>query len=873
MGFQPGDTVANYHLLDKIGEGGMGVVWRAQDLRLGRQVALKVLPDVFARNPKRLARFQQEARLAASLNHPNIATIHGLDTVDGAPVLVMELVPGETVADRLRQRGPWEYHEALPLFQQIAAALAAAHDEGIIHRDLKPANVKVTPEGRVKILDFGLAKAYDEVDGMPSSDEAPTLTETPTRTGAVVGTANYMSPEQLRGHVLDPRSDLFQLGVLFFEMITGRHPFHGPTTVDVQHSILRGRPQVESALGKAPLEFLRVTDKLLEKERDYRYLDAHSVEVDLRTLWRDSSEVPLSATSALTPSRPARRAWIAGLVGLALLALVAGLLRWLPHGGQATASSVPDRLVPLTEAGGDNVAPSFSPDGNGVAFISDRGGQWDLWVTLVAGGDPVQITNTPEVENDPAWSPDGARIAFTRDRQTENASDIFVVPALGGVERKVIQGAYDPAWSPDGRWLTFAENVEGWSRIGKLDLDDPGTRIPLTPMEEGIFHRSPAWSPDGDWIVFNRSQGGASGRLVSIPSSGGSPVELIDDPQGVFTRDAAFTPDGRYVLHASDRGGSTNLWRVRFPRGSNPERITSGAGPDLDVDVSADGKRLAFSTRQFDSLVVAVSPAGEAAETLAVFEGGAAWSVSLSPDGSRVAFSRKATGRPWSLSVVRRGATRVEPVIDSPFDMLWPRFHPDGQSLIFFTWPGRQRVGRVNLDGTGLTWLTGPERDASYPDISPDGARLAFVRPGVVEDTEAIVVLSLSDGTERVVVENATLPCFSPDGRRLAFARSRSYSGGIGFLDLDGTGEPVWLTSSGTWPTWVKNGRAIAYGDTRGGSAQQAWAAPLDGGPRWRLGAYTWNGGHFPFAVDASGAIVSTDSHGGKATLWLAEYD
>ena len=871
MAFQSDQILLNYRLIEKLGEGGMGVVWKAEDQRLGREVAIKVLPDAFARDPKRLARFEHEAKLLASLNNPNIATIHGLELFGDVPLLVMELVPGETVAERISRHGPWTYEGALPLCQQLSAALAAAHDSGIIHRDLKPANVTVTPDGRVKVLDFGLAKALEEAVPDLSSDDAPTVTRTPTRSGMVVGTANYMSPEQLRGMPLDRRSDLFQLGIVFCEMVSGRHPFSGQTSVDVQHAILRSSPQLEPMSGEVPAGFLQVVGKLLEKESDYRYPDAHSVEVDLRTLRRDSSEIEVSSWSPAARRRSGRR-WLWSAAAVAGLALGAWLLWGNRPDTSKPSAAVPARLVPLTEAGGSNFDPSFSPDGKSVVFGSNRGGAWDLWITLVSGGDPVPITTTPETESDPVWSPDGTRMAFTRQRLNENKTDVFVMPALGGVARRIAEEAYEPAWSPDGQWLAYVELMGGWSRIARIKVGEPDSPIPVSTIEEGRFHRNPTWSPDGEWIVFTRSQGGDSGQLVQVLSQGGSPIVLTADPPGVFSRDPVFTPDGRYVIHASDRGGTTNLWRVPF-LGGEPERVTSGAGPDGDVDVSNDGKRLVYSNTQFEGLVVSIAAPSANQTVLTSIVGGTTWGVSVSRDGSRIAFSRKLAGRPWTLMHAARDGTDVKPVADVGMDMIWPRFTRGGESLVFFTWPGHQRVGRINLDGTELTWLTDEDESAGYPDISPDGAWLAFVRPGDVEDEQQIVVRSLDDGSEPVVIDNATLPCFSPDGQLLAFAAARSYSGRIGVVDLSGDRSPRWLTPSGSWPTWLPSGQEIAYADKHTDGNQRAWATPVSGGEPRLLGEYVWNGGHYPFAVDPSGAIVSTDSRMGLSTLWLAEYD
>jgi len=870
LSLQPGQVLSHYRLAEQIGAGGMGVVWKAEDTNLGRDVAIKVLPEDFRGDPERLGRFEREARLLASLNHPNIATIHGLEKIGDIRLLVMELVPGETLGHRL-SRGPIVADDALPLFRQMASALHGAHAGGVIHRDLKPANIKITPDGQIKILDFGLAKALGD-EPKAIADQSTVIH---TRTGVVAGTANYLSPEQLEGKELDGRSDLFQLGMVFFLALAAKHPFAGATSVDTHHAILRGPPQWEHLEGKVSVELQRLIGKLLEKQPDFRYPNAKAVEVDLRTLERDSSSgaAAFSSASIVRPRRRGRtgtRPWIAAAFGLVVI--VAGAWWWLDRQPAADRGAVPSRLRPLTEAGGEHDYPRFSPDGSSVVFTSNRGGSWDIWITMVAGGDPLQITDTPEIETEPAWSPDGTRMAFTRYRPDENTSDIYVMPALGGTARKIVDGALDPTWSPDGSWLVFGKAVDGWERVAKVALDAPGRIVAVTEPEDGFFHRDPVWSPDGKWIVYTRSPGGPSGRLMRVSSGGGTAVPLTDDPEGVGSYQPVFSGDGRWVIHSSDRGGAINLWRAPFD-GGPPEAVTSGPGSDNSADVSSDGRRIVFVNRRSDTRIVEVDPTGEP-RSLVEFERGTGWCPVISPDRRWIAFSRKPAGRRWSIFVMPREGGKLRTLLDTHLNMMWPRFHPDSRSIVFFTWPGRQRVGRVNLDGTGLIWLTPEEVEAGYPAVSPDGEWLAFVRrrPGS-QGKEDIVVRPFAGGPERVVIPDATLPDFSPDGRFLAFAASRSFAGRVGVVELDG-GEPRWLTSSGTWPTWMPDGEAIAYADERGDRPQRSWIVPLGGGEPRLLSEYRWSGGHYPFDVDpATGGLLTTDQVGERSAIWLAEYE
>ncbi|MEJ2190665.1 MAG: hypothetical protein P8Y93_14950, partial [Acidobacteriota bacterium] len=333
-----------------------------------------------------------------------------------------------------------------------------------------------------------------------------------------------------------------------------------------QHAILRSVPSVVPTPDQAPEDFSRILGKLLEKSLEYRYPDARALLVDLRTLKRNTSSEgavrnsmasrlrPLSATSRGLTRRRLLAIVATGVVVVAAVALgVAGLLHLLA--ARPAPSPVPSRLAPLLDVGGNAMNASFSPDSKSVVFASDRRGNWDLWIALVSGGDPVQITDTPEIETGPTWSPDGSTVAFEKQRLDGQATDLFLMPALGGEARKIIENASDPAWSPDGQWIAFADASTGWSRIAKVSPDAPGKLVPVTEPEEGFFHRRPCWSRDGREIIFSRSAGGGSGQLWRVPSAGGEPEPITDPSDGSANNSPSITPDGRYIVYASVRGG------------------------------------------------------------------------------------------------------------------------------------------------------------------------------------------------------------------------------------------------------------------------------------------------------------------------------
>jgi Tol biopolymer transport system component/serine/threonine protein kinase len=855
-------TLGPYKIDRVLGRGGMGVVYQATDPRLGRSVAIKVLPgtsDALA-----LGRFLREAKTVAALQHPHIAVLHDVGREGDTSYLVMERLEGESLAAAI-DRGALPWKDVVRIGEQIAGALEHAHGLGVLHRDIKPSNIMLAPGRGAVLLDFGVAlrdKTWARDTEVPGRTET---VERLTRAGTMIGTVAYMSPEQLQEQALDQRSDLFQLGATLHEAVTGTHPFGGPTNVDVMHAILRTAPRPLRELCRAPEELSRIVGKLLEKDPEYRYPDARALLVDLRSLERSSTAS--TAPTLAAPRRGRKLPWPALSAVLAALSLLAGLA--LGGRGHGASSAAPARLVPLSHGEGNDASPSFAPDGKSFVFASDRGGNWDLWVGLVNGDPPVRITETLENEGQPAWSPDGTRVAFRRARRGETASDVFVMPALGGHARRLAERALDPAWSPDGGWIVYADVAGGWARLVKARSDGSGAAVAVTAVEAGYFHRHPSWSPDGRTLVFNRSPGGLVGEILTVPSEGGTPRPITHDPDGTQNLSATFTPDGRYVVHASDRGGTLNLWRIPAV-GGRPERITSGPGQDFDPQVSSDGKRIAFMLSLVATRILSVPLDGGEPRSLLSLSGSEAWGPDVSPDGSSVVFALKVPGNPWRLSVLPQPAGPMRPLLEGQPDIVCVR-HAGTSGFLLFDSRGTAggRIGRVRADGTGLQWLTEEGQDRTYPDLSEDGRLLAFV--GTSGGRGDIVVRDVASGAERVVVENATLPRFSPDHRSLAFARSRAYAG-VGVVALNG-GEPIWLTSSGTWPTWMPDGASIAYADVGSAGGQVARVVPTQGGVARDLSSYRWRSTHFPFVVSSDGhSLLTTDTADNKSTLWLAEY-
>ncbi len=462
-----GSRVGPYEVVEAIGAGGMGVVFRARDHALARDVAVKVLPAAFADDDERRQRFAREARLLAALNHPHIAQVYGIEDSSAGSAIVMELVPGRTLRDLIRS-GAIGTREALAYARQVALALDAAHEKGIIHRDLKPDNIKVTPDGVVKVLDFGLAKARVEDNGTTGVETTTVAAE--TRPGQVMGTVGYMSPEQVRGQDVDRRTDIWAFGCILFELFSGRFPFDAPTVSDTIAAVLEKAPDWTALPAATPTSVRHLIGRCLEKDRRQRLRDIGDAIPELA----DKSAIGV-ASGTTGQTQPSSRLWRPLAIALAAVALAVAVYLAVFSNSRKTIAVISDsHATPLTAYPGFEQAPTFSPDGSQIAFSWDGQAQdnFDIYFKLVGAGEPRQLTSHPAHDDKPAWSPNGARIAFLR-FTSESAAELMVIPALGGAERKIatvypVRARDRPfpnlAWTPDGRWLAFG---------GALSRDGP----------------------------------------------------------------------------------------------------------------------------------------------------------------------------------------------------------------------------------------------------------------------------------------------------------------------------------------------------------------------------------------------------------------
>ena len=605
-----GQNISHYSILEKLGEGGMGVVYKARDTHLDRFVAIKVLPAEKVADPERKQRFVQEAKAASSLNHPNIVTIYDIGQAEGVDFISMECVAGKTL-DRLIPRHGMRLNEALKCAVQIADALARAHSAGIVHRDLKPGNIMVNEHGLVKVLDFGLAKL---TEATPAEGDESTLTMRPTtEEGKIVGTVAYMSPEQAEGKKVDARSDIFSFGSVLYEMVTGGPAFHGDTKASTLAAILKDNPRPASQLVDGlPREVERLISRCLRKEVNQRFQHMDDVKIVLEELKEESDSGVLGAAGVSRPKPRRRLAWALSVAAVLVLAAV-GV--WLFR-SQSEAPRAPLAVVPLTTYPGSEEGPSFSPDGTEVAFAWDGEKQdnWDIYVKQIGVEPPYRLTNDPAMDYSPAWSPDGRFIAFLRGLSASKTAIMFM-PQRGGSERILaeidgtvaseLRGPY-LSWTPDSKWLVGPASTtgqRGWAL--HLYSTETGEQRTLTnPPSEEIGDTAPAVSPDGRTLVFSR----VSPDFYNVTlwllrlGEGYRPLGKEEKVQsGNMTNlGAAWLPDGSEFVVSSGTGMNLGLWRMALSNGAIPKRINLDASNAFTPAISRLGNRLAFATVKYD---------------------------------------------------------------------------------------------------------------------------------------------------------------------------------------------------------------------------------------------------------------------------------
>lgn len=795
-----GCTIGRYRITEKLGEGGMGVVYRAQDATLGRDVAIKLLRAEAGQHPERVRRFSHEARAASALNHPNIITVHDAGEFEGGPFIVMELVEGESLRAQLR-RGAMPLAKVLDIGIQAATALARAHDAGITHRDLKPENILMRPDGYVKILDFGLAKLKEQESAEGAS--TATIDAALTSEGTVVGTAAYMSPEQSMGRQVDGRSDIFSLALALFECWQGRHPFLRGNTLDTLHAIAHDRmPALDYAAGTAEWGLARMLEKALEKEPDERYQTIKDLSIDLRRLKQESESGKLLPSAARAPARPARKPLLYTLAGLVLLALLAGG-GWLLFHSQQPGAPARLEYTQLTNFADSATSPALSRDGRMLAFVrgeSTVGGPGQIYVKLLPDGEPLQLTHYgPNATiSRPRFSLDGARIAYGI---MENwVLDTWVVPVLGGQPRLFLANSMG---------LTWIETEAGQPRVMYSELTGKGAQMGIFTSTEsraqqrtiympraedaGMAHFSHL-SPDRKWILLAEMDASSWLPCRLTPFDGSSPGKPVG-PAPAQCTDAAWSPDGKWMYFTANAGNGYHIWRQSFPDGQ-PHQVTSGATQEEGIAFAPDGHSFVTAIGTSQSTLWFHDARGDqqiTSEGFALFP-------SLSPDGKKLYYLLRAGGaRSWMS-----GELWVADLESGQRQRLLPDFlmqhytvSPDGQRVVFVV---------ADDAGRSPVWIAALDRGSAPRQLAAGGGLMAFFGAGgdvlfVGREKGNIFIYRVKDDGSEVP---KVVPAPLYHGRQLDFTG----------------GEPA-ISSDGKW--------VVALG-----SIEKAWGAvvvyPVSGG-------------------------------------------
>ncbi|MEP6820080.1 MAG: protein kinase [bacterium] len=895
-----GQTIAHYRVISLVGEGGMGEVYLAEDTRLGRRVALKLLSSAFTNDADRMRRFMQEARAASALNHPNILTVHEIGRTDGIDFIATEFIEGETLRPSMAKR-QLRLTQALDIAAQVAGALAAAHAAGVVHRDIKPENIMLRPDGYVKVLDFGLAKLAGP--GLQMGNEASTIAKVETNPGVVMGTVQYMSPEQARGLPVDARTDVWSLGVVLYEMVANRAPFKGETHSDTIVSILEREPAplvLQAPEVSAELE--RIVTKALTKDKDERYQTVKDMAIDLRRLRRRldvdaeiersqsaqsaSGSVAVAISSGAQQSEPdqtqiqsaARTSYAdasrrtssveyaideikrhrrgVALLGTVLILLLGGLSYGLYKLAHRPDSAVPPfqavKMTRLTAMGKVSDA-AISPDGKYVVYTQENEKQVSLWVRQVASGSTVQIVPPADVMYfGLTFSNDSNYIYYVKVVTNDSPWMLYQVPTLGGSSKKVIDRVESAVtFSPDGRRLAFvrADPPRGESSLVIANTDGTGEQTLATRKMPDFFHTEGlskiSWSPDGKIIASPAGSTDANGFYYNVIGVRvkDSTEEILTSQRWGWISQVAWLSDGSGLAIVGMHGevSASQLWSLSYP-GGEVRRITSDLNQYRDVSLSGDSRMLVtVQTNRVANIWIA--PKGDAARAKQVTSGTSdSLGLSWTPDG-RIVYQSDASGQSQIWLMNADGSEQKQLTADGY--NYRPAIGIKGRYVVFHSRrAGATNIWRMDLDGGNLKQLTHGKQNI-FPDISPDEQWVVY---SSVDSGELTLWKISIDGGDPARLSDpvANLASISPDGKYIAsfyWDEKANPPTGIMILPFAG-GPPIRRFNflpdaiNGFALHWSLDGLSVLRLDD---NLSNIWSQPINGGSPTQLTHFQGN--------------------------------
>jgi serine/threonine protein kinase len=830
-------AILHYKILEKLGEGGMGEVYKAQDTKLDRFVALKFLPSQMTASEAEKTRFIQEAKTASAMNHPNVCRIYDIQELDGQLFIVMEYIDGKTLKDKLTNLSD---KQKLEIGIQVAEGLAAAHEKGIVHRDIKPENIMIRKDGIVQIMDFGLAKLY-------TSSNVSRL----TKAGTTMGTMGYMSPEQVQGLDVDHRTDIFSLGIVLYEMFAGESPFKGIHETAVMYEIVNVDPPPVSTIKEGvDAELDEIILECLEKDKDDRYQSAKELAKDLRKIKKSSghrqSRVYNVETKSLKPqpvteniseksggfsvellnhrydlTKIFKVKYIPWFLSLILLLILIYVLF-------STRNVKTDKFFKfeqITEQSGEELFPDISPDGSFITYTKTVNDHQDIFLQRIGGGNAIDLTKDSETNNSQSsFSPDGNLIVFHSER---DGGGIFIMGSTGESVRRLTNFGYNPAWSPDGTLVLFAiEPIQHpYSRgtISQLWTVDVSTG-----KTQKIYNGDavqPCWSPDGKWVAFWGLPQGTGKRIIYIlPSTGGNPIMITNDE--FINWSPTFSPDGSYIYFSSNRGGSMNLWKVKIDKQTgkvltDPEPATTPSSFCEMMKFSHDGKKIVFVSAEIRDNIYKLNfdPITEkiVGSPVPITEGTKQFSYpAISPDNKWIAAT--STGQQEDIYIMRTDGSAISKLTNDIYKDRGPQWSPDGKSLAFYSdRTGKYEIWKINIDGSNLRQLTNSSNTMVTPYWFSDGNTILcnYANNSTVFFKPDSDTLKNFDFLPEYPVKGTEFyaTSASPDGKYISGFQanlSNIKNEGIVIYSINSKSYQK-LTDSGTGPNWFNDSKRILY--------------------------------------------------------------